>query len=133
MCKLHDKFYNDNHDTASRNVSDLALAHRANEIANDSRYDSTQRSAASIVALIMKNKARFGLGLTKQTSKNLKKGPMKTYCIDNGVTWKIITLPVDAYEFSQIGDKIQRQMIGNGDYNKNDDNNNNNNNKCPIF
>lgn len=45
------------------------------------------------------------------------------YSIDNGVTWKIITLPVDAYEFSQIGDEIQRQMIGNGDYNKNDDNN----------
>ena len=42
---------------------------------------------------------------------------------DNGVTWKIITLPVHAYEFSQIGDEIQRQMIGNGDYNKNDDSN----------
>ena len=45
------------------------------------------------------------------------------YSVDNGVTWKIITLPVDAYEFSQIGDEIQRQMIGNGDYNKNDDSN----------
>ena len=44
------------------------------------------------------------------------------YSVDNGVTWKIITLPVDAYEFSQIGDEIQRQMIANGDYNRNDDN-----------
>lgn len=44
------------------------------------------------------------------------------YSVDNGVTWKIITLPVDAYEFRQIGDEIQRQMIGNGDYNRNDDN-----------
>ena len=40
MCKLHDKFYNDNQDTPSRNISDIALAHRANEIANDSRFDN---------------------------------------------------------------------------------------------
>ena len=74
MCKLHDQFYNENHDTQSRNISDVALAHRANEIANDSRFDSTQRNAASFVNSIMKNKAKFGLGLN---SKNLKKGPMK--------------------------------------------------------
>ena len=72
MCKLHDKFYNDNQDTVSRNVSDIALAHRASEIANDSKFDSRQRRDASFVNMIMKNKARFGLG-----SKNLKKGPMK--------------------------------------------------------
>src|SRR5580692_11151735 len=35
MCKLHDKFYSENLDTPSRNISDIALAHRANEIAND--------------------------------------------------------------------------------------------------
>jgi Domain of unknown function (DUF5679)/Phospholipase A2-like domain len=74
MCKLHDKFYNENQDTPSRNVSDLALAHRADEIANDLRYDTEQRKAASLVATIMNNKARFGLGLK---SKNLKKGSMK--------------------------------------------------------
>src|SRR5580693_6827284 len=62
MCKLHDKFYNDNQDTQSRNISDIALAHRANEIANDSRFDNVQRRDAKLVATIMNNKARFGLG-----------------------------------------------------------------------
>src|SRR5437870_4823715 len=37
MCKLHDQFYTDNTDTASRNISDEALAHRAYEISNDSK------------------------------------------------------------------------------------------------
>ena len=77
MCKLHDKFYNENQDTQSRNISDVALAHRANEIANDPRYDYDQQRAAKLVATIMKNKARFGLGVTPLKSKNLKKGPMK--------------------------------------------------------
>ena len=78
MCKLHDKFYNENQDTQSRNISDVALAHRANEIANDMSYDNEQRNAAKLVALIMKNKARFGLGIeTSKQSKNSKKGPMK--------------------------------------------------------
>jgi len=74
MCKLHDKFYNENHDTQGRNISDLALAHRANEIANDLQYDLEERKAAALVATVMKSKARFGLGIN---SKNLKKGPMK--------------------------------------------------------
>jgi len=74
MCKLHDKFYNENYDTPSRNVSDLALAHRANEIANDPRFDVEERTAASIVAMLMKSKAKFGLG---HKSKNVKKGSMK--------------------------------------------------------
>src|SRR5207245_7058673 len=39
MCKLHDRFYNENKDTESRNVSDLALSQRANEIENDSSFD----------------------------------------------------------------------------------------------
>src|SRR2546425_9198729 len=72
MCKLHDRFYNENTDTTSRNISDEALAHRASEIANDLRFDDEQRRFAKYVALIMKNKARFGFGMT---SKNLKKGP----------------------------------------------------------
>src|SRR5579872_226549 len=75
MCKLHDKFYTANTDTASRNISDEALAHRALEIANDSRFDSTQRNMAKIVYYLMKNKAKFGLGV--ETSKNVKRGPAK--------------------------------------------------------
>ena len=74
MCKLHDKFYNDNPDTASRNISDEALAHRALEISNDIKYDTMQRNMATLVYYIMKNKARFGLGIK---SKNTKKGPVK--------------------------------------------------------
>jgi hypothetical protein len=62
MCKLHDQFYNENSDTATRNVSHIALAHRASEIARDSRYDSPQQRDAKVVSLIMNNKAKFGLG-----------------------------------------------------------------------
>ena len=74
MCKLHDQFYNENHDTESRNISDTALAHRANEIANDPIFDEEQRRFARFVKIIMDNKVRFGLGLK---SKNSKKGLMK--------------------------------------------------------
>ena len=78
MCKLHDQFYNEHRDTQSRNISDIALAHRADEIANDPRYDNEQRSAAKFVALLMESKAKFGLGIkTSKHSKNLKKGSMK--------------------------------------------------------
>lgn len=73
MCKLHDQFYNDNPDTKTRNISDHALAHRASEIARDPQFDSPQQRNAKLVSLIMKNKARFGLG----DPKNLQKGPMK--------------------------------------------------------
>ena len=38
MCKLHDQFYNENKDTKDRNISDVALAHRADEIANRSEF-----------------------------------------------------------------------------------------------
>jgi len=72
MCKLHDQFYNENTDTASRNISDEALAHRANEIANSPGFDEEQKRFARYIAFVMKNKARFGLGIN---SKNLKKGP----------------------------------------------------------
>src|SRR5206468_706395 len=67
MCKLHDKYYNENQNTQSRNISDIALAHRANEIANDPRYDNEQRNAAKLVALIMNQKVRFGLGINTQS------------------------------------------------------------------
>ena len=75
MCKLHDEFYTNNSDTKSRNISDLALAHRANEIASDSKFDVAQRRDAQFVAMIMKNKAKFGLGI--KPSLNSNKGPMK--------------------------------------------------------
>lgn len=63
MCKLHDKFYNENSDTKVRNISDTALAHRADEIANNSMYDDVQRKDANFISGIMKTKAKFGLGM----------------------------------------------------------------------
>src|SRR5882757_3979030 len=65
MAKLHDKFYNENSDTTSRNISDIALAHRAGEIANDLNTDNAQVRAAKLVQTLMSTKARFGLGLKK--------------------------------------------------------------------
>ena len=75
MCKLHDQFYNENQDAESRNISDAALAHRANEIVNDGRFDDEQRRFARFVNVIMNNKVRFGLGV--KTSKNVKRGPTR--------------------------------------------------------
>ena len=72
MCKLHDKFYDENTDTKTRNISDLALAHRADEIARNPAYDAVQRKDANFISGIMKAKAKFGLGVAKQGSKNLK-------------------------------------------------------------
>ena len=43
------------------------------------------------------------------------------YSIDNGLNWKIITIPKGCYELSAINDEIQRQMIVNGDYNINNE------------
>ena len=43
MCKLHDQFYNENKDTKERNISDIASARRADEIANTLNYDEAQR------------------------------------------------------------------------------------------
>ena len=63
MCKLHDKFYNENSDTKVRNISDIALAHRADEIANNLMYDDVQRKDANFISGIMKTKAKFGLGV----------------------------------------------------------------------
>ena len=63
MCKIHDKFYNENTDTQVRNVSDLALAHRAKEIANNPTYDDVQRKDANFISGIMKTKAKFGFGV----------------------------------------------------------------------
>ena len=72
MCKLHDQFYNENKDTKDRNISDIALAHRADEIANDSNFDSVQRKDARFISGIMKTKAHLGFGLRQRKVKNQK-------------------------------------------------------------
>jgi transposase InsO family protein len=73
MCKLHDKFYNENTDTKVRNISDMALAHRADEIFNNPVYDAVQRKDASFISGIMKTKAKFGFGsnVAKQWNEEL--------------------------------------------------------------
>src|SRR5271165_2734156 len=60
-CLLHDKFYNENTDTKTRNISDIALAHRADEIARNTA-DDVQRRDASFISGIMKTKAKLGFG-----------------------------------------------------------------------
>ena len=72
MCKLHDQFYKENTDTRSRNISDVALAHRAEEIAKNPIYDDQQRKDAQFIVGIMKNKARFGMGIDSSTKTNKK-------------------------------------------------------------
>jgi hypothetical protein len=62
-CLLHDKFYNENTDTKTRNISDIALAHRADEIAMNQSFDGIQRRDASLISGIMKTKAKLGLGM----------------------------------------------------------------------
>ena len=69
-CKLHDKFYNEHSDTKSRNVSDVALAARADEIASNPAFDEIQRKDARFISGIMKTKAALGMGLTAGTNRN---------------------------------------------------------------
>ena len=57
MCKLHDRFYNENKDTKDRNISDVALAHRADEIANDSNFDDVQRKDAKFISGIIESES----------------------------------------------------------------------------
>ena len=78
MCKLHDQFYNENKDTKDRNISDVALAHRADEIARDSNFDDFQRKDARFISGIMKTKAHLGFGVktsSNQKSKNSRRRP----------------------------------------------------------
>ena len=78
MCKLHDQFYNENKDTKDRNISDVALAHRADEIARDSNFDNVQRKDARFIYGIMKTKAHLGFGVktsSNQKSKNSRRRP----------------------------------------------------------
>ena len=76
MCKLHDQFYNENKDTKDRNISDIALAHRADAIAHDSSLDDAQRKDARFISGILKTKAHLGFGVKtskNHMSKNLKR------------------------------------------------------------
>ena len=78
MCKLHDQFYNENLDTKDRNISDVALAHRADEIARDSNFGDVQRKDARFISGIMKTKAHLGFGVktnSNQKSKNSRRRP----------------------------------------------------------
>ena len=78
MCKLHDQFYNENKDTKDRNISDVALAHRADEIARDSNFDDVQRKDARFISGIMKAKAHLGFGVKIsgiQKPKNSRRRP----------------------------------------------------------
>ena len=76
MCKLHDQFYNENNDTKERSISDIALARRADEIANNLNYDEAQKRDAKFISGIMKTKAYLGFGLNdKKSSKNGKRRP----------------------------------------------------------
>ena len=63
MCKLHDQFYNENKNTKDGNISDVALAHRADEIAHDLNFDDVQRKDAKFIPGIMKTKAQLGFGV----------------------------------------------------------------------
>ena len=72
MCKLHDQFYNENHNTKERNISDIALSRRAEEIANNLNYDEAQRRDAKFISGIMKTKAYLGFGITKNHQKTGK-------------------------------------------------------------
>ena len=72
MCKWHDQFHNENKDTKDRNISDVALAHRADEIAEDSNFDDLQRKDARFISGIRKAKAHLGFGVNTNENKNTK-------------------------------------------------------------
>ena len=67
-CMYHDKFYNEFTDTPSRNMSDRALAAKADSIAENSS-NPIERRDAKFISGIMKAKATFGLGLRKPRKK----------------------------------------------------------------
>ena len=62
-CKLQDKFYNENADTKTKNISDIALAHRADEITRNPVYDAIQSKDTNFVSNIMKIKTRLGFSV----------------------------------------------------------------------
>ena len=59
------------------NISDVALAHRADEIARDSNFDDSEERC-QFISGIMKTKAQLGFGVktsNSQKSKNSKRRP----------------------------------------------------------
>ena len=77
MCKLHDQFYNENKDTKERNIRDIALARRADVIANNMNYDDAQRKDAKFIFGIMKTKAYLSLGLNDKNHQKTGKGVLE--------------------------------------------------------
>ena len=78
MCESHDQFHDENKDTNDRNISDVALAHRADEIARDSKFDNVQRKDARFIFGIMKAKAHLEFGVkmsNNRKSKNSRRRP----------------------------------------------------------
>jgi len=71
MCKLHDKFYNENIDTKVRNINGISLAHRADAIANNYMYDEAHGKDANFISGIMKTKAKFCLRVKKEWKEEL--------------------------------------------------------------
>src|SRR5688572_8062904 len=60
--------------------------------------------------------ASLSLGTYNSIPNITDKNNKFVYSVDNGGTWKTITLEKDAYSLPQINSEIQRQMIINGDY-----------------
>ena len=71
MCKLHDKFHNENSETKVRNISDIALAHRPDATANNPMYDIVQRRDANFISGLLKTEAKFGFGFKKEWNEEL--------------------------------------------------------------
>jgi len=88
MCKLHDQFYNEYKDTQSRNLSDEALAIRADQIAANQNLDSTQRKDAKFLSGIMRTKARLGLGIGLGVGLGVGGGTSKSVGTSSGTSKK---------------------------------------------
>ena len=72
MCELHDQFYNKSKENKENNITDVALAHRADEIAIDSNFDVVQRKDTRFIPDMMKAKAHLGFGVN-MNKKKIKK------------------------------------------------------------
>ena len=59
-------------------MGDVALAHRADEIASDSNFDDVQKKDARFISGIMKTKAHLGFGV--KTS-NIQKSKKNQKCV----------------------------------------------------
>ena len=83
MCELHDQFHNENKNTKDRNMSDVALAHWADEIASDLNFDDVERKDARFISGKRETKAHLRFGV--KTSNNPKsKNSIRRPGIKNG-------------------------------------------------